>query len=325
MAKMFFPAALTYLGYNSEMVELLIFIAFCFNYILVESLYVCMGFGLYINSRVEVEGWDLQILFQKFAGPAVKTILLLCLFLVFIPAAHSEEKPAAPVEYFPEFFPAVPEGSFAGLEEILASPDFGSEKESWGIKFKKSREPIETPEINFAPWMEKIKRAFGLMLRSFLVLAVLAFAGFAFYRFWKMRGYSFRRKGMSRGGVKTYTGPVLPHESLESLFAMADDFYRRGFFREAWAACFAGCMGIIARRYALSFPADATEYGCLKLVRSALPEEGGNFGYLVRNWILVAYGGRNPSQGVFEEALAYGRSLLSEPAGSRAIGDSGEP
>jgi hypothetical protein len=41
-----------------------IFFAYGVNYLLVESLYVCMGFGLYVNSRLEREGWDLQLLFQ---------------------------------------------------------------------------------------------------------------------------------------------------------------------------------------------------------------------------------------------------------------------
>ncbi|MDR1107713.1 MAG: hypothetical protein LBL19_01630 [Spirochaetaceae bacterium] len=43
-----------------------ILFAYALNYLLVESLYVCMGFGLYINSRLEREGWDLQLLFQGF-------------------------------------------------------------------------------------------------------------------------------------------------------------------------------------------------------------------------------------------------------------------
>ncbi|MDR0688774.1 MAG: glucose-6-phosphate dehydrogenase assembly protein OpcA, partial [Spirochaetaceae bacterium] len=42
----------------------LVFFAYSLNYLLVESLYVCMGFGLYVNSRMEREGWDLQLLFQ---------------------------------------------------------------------------------------------------------------------------------------------------------------------------------------------------------------------------------------------------------------------
>jgi hypothetical protein len=48
--------------------ELFFFAAWCVNCMLVESLYVCMGFGLYLNSRLELEGWDLQVLFRRFAG-----------------------------------------------------------------------------------------------------------------------------------------------------------------------------------------------------------------------------------------------------------------
>ena len=68
VTQVFFPGAFGYMRDNLETVEIFIFAAFCFNFILVESIYVCMGFGLYINSRVEMEGWDLQLLFQKFAG-----------------------------------------------------------------------------------------------------------------------------------------------------------------------------------------------------------------------------------------------------------------
>lgn len=47
-------------------VERFIFGAYCFSYGLMESLYVCMSFGLYINSRIEIEGWDLELLFRNF-------------------------------------------------------------------------------------------------------------------------------------------------------------------------------------------------------------------------------------------------------------------
>jgi hypothetical protein len=37
----------------------------CVTIVFLEGLFVCMGFGLYINSRVCVEGWDIQLLLQK--------------------------------------------------------------------------------------------------------------------------------------------------------------------------------------------------------------------------------------------------------------------
>jgi hypothetical protein len=37
------------------------------NYCIIETLYVSMGFAVYINSRVETEGWDLEIIFRQLA------------------------------------------------------------------------------------------------------------------------------------------------------------------------------------------------------------------------------------------------------------------
>ena len=71
--RLFLPTSLSYISRYSEVTSILIYAAYCFNYILVGSIYVCMGFGLYINSRVEIEGWDLQLLFNNFVrgGPGV--------------------------------------------------------------------------------------------------------------------------------------------------------------------------------------------------------------------------------------------------------------
>lgn len=38
-----------------------VYILYLINYIIVETIYVCAGFSLYINARIIVEGWDLQL------------------------------------------------------------------------------------------------------------------------------------------------------------------------------------------------------------------------------------------------------------------------
>ena len=38
---------------------------FWFTLTLIETLYTAMGFGLYINARVETEGWDIELLFKQ--------------------------------------------------------------------------------------------------------------------------------------------------------------------------------------------------------------------------------------------------------------------
>jgi hypothetical protein len=104
--------------------------------------------------------------------------------------------------------------------------------------------------------------------------------------------------------------PLLYTESPESLFARAEEFYSKGQLRQAWAACLAGSMGAYSRHYSISFPAGATEYGCLKLLRELLPPAAAEgFAELVRSWVFFAYGNRLPTEGAFERVLALGRSV----------------
>ena len=331
ITRMFFPHGIGLMANNMELVELLIFAAFCFNYILVGSLYVCMGFGLYVNSRVEVEGWDLQLLFQQFAArpsahrPGIKTLILLCLFLTLPRAAYTA--PDAYLDQGPPPEPAAEETlsssvdglpypdavSLEILESILASPDFGGFRESRGIRFRERerRERPERREWDFSA-LAVLRGIFGYLLRAAVIIAFAAFLVFAVYWYWKNHWKGIPRFG-DRDKGKNYINPLFSPESPQSLFSGAEDFFRRGNLREAWAACLAGCIGACSKYRSLSFPADATENGCLDLVRRSLPDEAAGFGSLVRNWILLAYGGKPPGEGAFEDALAWGRSLLPVP------------
>ena len=357
-ASVFNPSALGYMRDNMQLMEVFIFAGFCLNYILVESLYVCMGFALYINSRIEVEGWDLQILFQKFAKEekpkqGIKTAVILCLLFITMlaPARLSAEENAGaalgesaeeavqeviPIEYFPPDFSFVPEESLNGLKEILDSRDFGYEKEGWKIKYKYSKETKKTPDIELPLLMEKLRRIFGIMLRFIVILVIASSAAFVFYWFRKFyREGRFRSFGKN-AGLSMYQNPLLSPENPESLFAKAEDLFRKGLQKEAWAACISGCLGAYTEYHSIFFPAGATEYGCLSLVREAMPsvpalsvtglEAEDCFGNLVRNWINLVYGGRFPRAGAFEEALAFGKSIKTLRSGSEASpGGSSEP
>ena len=338
ITQMFFPTAFSYMQYNMESMEIIIFAAFCFNYILVESLYVCMGFGLYINSRVEVEGWDLQLLFQKFAdadsskmnakasGINVKTIIVVCLFMtqLFGPVsnnAYAGDAAENIQEYFPEGFPLASASSLDDLNEILDSKDFGYTKDSWEIRFKNNTDDDwEMPQLELAPWVEKLRLVFSVILRFLVIAFIAGFLIYAIFWFWKFHPNLFRRnlfnrKQKSRNGGEAYVNPLLSDESPESLFACSESFYKGGFLREAWAACLAGYIGAYSRYHFISFPVDSTEYGCLDLVREALPGEDLAFGELVQNWIRFVYGGIAPNEGAFEQALSHGRTIECRGAG----------
>jgi len=309
-ASLFFPTAVEYLQENSQITEIIIFAAFCFNYILAESLYVCMGFGLYINSRVEVEGWDLELLFKKFVkrqndARLSKIALFICVFMALPIFAYAESTSA-----LPDDFPVADKQAVLDLHEILASPDFGSEREGWAIRFKDS-EYDELPDVDFGEGFEKIRSLFGFLLRLIVVLVILGFVGFIFYWLIKNRRQIIRGKLFTKKPFRLDKGmqPELSRESTELLFSKAEDFFRNGNLREAWAACFSGCLGAYSLSFSISFPPDATEYDCLGLVREAESAED-DFEEIVQSWIIFAYGDRPPDKSAFEKALAHGRSLL---------------
>ncbi|GHV92767.1 hypothetical protein AGMMS50268_32700 [Spirochaetia bacterium] len=315
---------------------LFFFTAYCVNYMLIESLYVCMGFGLYINSRVELEGWDLEVLFRSFlkkvprpAGKrsakkstSVAGALAVCLLLLlFVPAnAYAETGVADSAAGSVQSADAVP---FGALEDILGSGDFGGEKEVWGIRFRRQKEYKPLPAFNTLPWVELIKRIFAVSLRVVLVLAILALAVFSFIYVFRLknRGGGPFNKPPHAGALPT--GPA--DESPEQLLAEARSLCARGRLREAWAACFSAALAGWSSYRQLSFPVDATEYGCLALVRAAsvspaatgpaaaVPPakaaEVSAFGDLIFAWVAFAYGGIFPPEGAFEKALAFCESL----------------
>jgi hypothetical protein len=68
IARLFFDMEASSLGDFFMWKGLYYYTGWCVNFLVVESVYVCMGFGLYLNSRVEVEGWDIELLFRNFAA-----------------------------------------------------------------------------------------------------------------------------------------------------------------------------------------------------------------------------------------------------------------
>jgi hypothetical protein len=304
---------------------LIVFCLYCFNYLLLESLYVCMGFGLYINSRVAVEGWDLQLRFQQFAGrrknpgKGAVLILLLCLTCFVPQGAFSQEEPV-PLQ---------------SLEEVLASGDFGGEKEGRGVRLKRWKEPEKRKPLAFntLSWAERVREWTALFLRFILAAAALALAVFSIR--W------FRRAGRDRAAGKgrfQNAGASAAAADPARLLERSRACYARGELREAWAACLAAAVAVCGTRWGIVFPRNATEYECLALVRvwggtasAAVPppvEGAANearenpeaavraFADLVKNWIALAYGGLSPGEGAFELALDFCQSLM--PRGDNA-------
>jgi hypothetical protein len=310
-------------GVNSDLFEFineqssLIFALSLFNAFLIETLYVCMGFSLYINSRVETEGWDIELLFKTCVEKIKKSrktlaASALILFLFFAggrtPAfCNDEQKTVKPELLIPA--PAPKEAEKA-LERVLESPEFGSKKPGKGIQFKQSDRPSNNfnwpNNLNFPG----LKEILGIILRFLVVAALVTVLIIAAFYIYRRRGMLFfkREKGKS-----TVYDPA--PEKCRELLQKAEELYKKGRIREAWALCLKAFISVFSELWYCHLPPEATEYEALTLIRKSSDEaaEGGGIGYFetfIRNWIIFAYGGQEPAAGAFEQSLASCRSLL---------------
>ena len=277
--------------------EIYIFAAWCFNYMLVETIYVCKGFSLYINSRIEVEGWDIEVIFRGFADKLRKkktggALIVLCLFCLFFPAKSlaAEEVP------------------LEKLQNILESPDFGGERDSWGIRLKNTPQERDIPDFNIDPALEKLRLIFAYVLRSILIIFIAALAVFLFL-------YARKFNNKRNAAVKEFATTILygiPAENPQALLEKAMDFFEQGNLRMAWGYCTAAAILSWPLYRGVNFPPNATESDCVDIV-SSMPafnrDEVQDFCKLIKYWVNFAYAGQLPPSGSFEEAAAFCKSM----------------
>jgi hypothetical protein len=273
--------------------ELWNWIAYALSYVLVESLYVCMGFAIYINSRVEVEGWDLQLSFAALTKPLIVLLLLFSpLLSPLLAPLHAQEIPADNIP-------------MQELRQVLDSDALFVQKESHGVRLKE-RAPRKSRQWTFPDWMHSLKSLGAQGLRALVAAAIIVLAFFV-VRYLRRYGLPRRR---TKQGEAVYRPPPAPTDA-ETLLTEADAAYHAGRMRDAWAHCFAAALCAYRDTHQINFPQDATEYECLHLVRQAASESAEGFAALVAAWVRLAYAGEMPDTHRFESARAWCRTLYA--------------
>jgi len=292
-------------GNTAKNIEIFLFTAWCFNFMFVETLYVCMGFSLYINSRIDVEGWDIEIMFRNFAKKLNKKtsgVLTAALLIFFFVPVNSFTQDWG-IENLPE--KNIP---MEKLQKILDSPDFGGETDSWGIKFKEKQDSGNIARFNLITMLEKLRFIFAFALRLIIVICIAA-AVVLIIIFVRKRVYKKEPK------TEKYAMTILqgmPLGNPELILQKAMDFYDQKNLRMAWGHCTAAAILSWTVYRGLVFPPGATESECTNIACSTPSCSGSEahaFNRLINNWINFAYAGQFPPAGSFEEAAAFCRSM----------------
>jgi hypothetical protein len=304
----------------------------------VEPFYVGGGFGLYLDRRTHLEGWDVELAFRRLArrlraggrrrGAGMAAALLAALIAGLAGgggAAAAEARTAEPpvaegaagvagAAEAPAVAAAAAERDPAAVaREVLAHPDFTTRRrvEVWELRadlFGSARSPSQDPQLPIgflATLLEVLMWTLALALLAVLVVAVV--------RLVRLGSRRRRRGGVGEPPAALFGLDLAPESLPDDVPATAREFFAAGRAAQALGLLYRGALARLARRGDVS--ASWTEEECVRHLAGRLEAAGGAwFGGLAAAWQAAAYAHRAPDAERFA-ALCSGWSRHLEGAG----------
>jgi hypothetical protein len=256
---------------------------------LLEPFYVAGGFSLYLNRRVELEGWDLEVAFRKIAERFTKLLgrslaVLLVLFALTASIAWcAQPQPSDPKE---------------ALIEVLKQPEFQVKQKKKGLHWKGQASSTPPKDSSPSPNLLGLLKALGT-LAKWVIIALAATA--LCYVLWRNRRYLMRHSKITSEEKlpETLFGMDIRPEALPAnLDGVAARLWAEGQIRAALALLYRGALAHLVHRHRGALSRGATEGDCLRKAREILPQAAADyFGRLTRTWLQVAYAGLEPLAG----------------------------
>ena len=282
---------------------------------LVEPCYAVAGFTLYLDRRIRLEGWDIEIAFRRLAArlraaapsaaaAAVTGTIVVCL-LVAAPllaptpaaAATGAEPATAATESRPSSSAAAKRDPQQAIERVLARPELQTRvrQRVWHTRWHPDRRRADAPA-----WMLGLGGVTGRLLEAALWVAL---AGFLL-----TLARTLMRRVRGPGTVATHRGlPPLPPtvagldvrpESLPADVAGAAwQRWQAGDGAAALALLYRGALARLIGSGRLPAHASWTEEECLACFGRSEPATSAALGYLRRlttAWQATAYAHRRP-------------------------------
>lgn len=295
----------------------------------VEPFHVGAGFGLYLNRRVRIEAWDIEIVLRRMQArlaQAALVLLAVAALPLLAPVAGAQVGPRLQEPRGQATHQAVKSPELQARTRPTLPRVFGEEavvdhapfrqavkrayedpllarsrtEMTWQPRKQQERAPSEPPGwLRTFGQLLAVVGEFGLWILLGLLLLALALTA----RYWLpwMRGVAPRRAPDSE--VTTSVAPE-PDALPEDLVGQARRLWREGRPRRALALLYRGSVDAMAARIGIALVPGATESECLRVSRRMPdPADRDSFARMVRVWQLAAYAQRLPRDEEFESLL----------------------
>ena len=265
----------------------------------VEPLLTAGGFALYLNRRVVLEGWDLELAFRRLARRAASlaraALLALALLggLAAAPPARADE-PCRPED---------PASARSCIAEVLAGEDFGRSEEVMGWRLREDLFDTDDEEEEWTglAWLgEWIAAAGEVLLWMAVAAAVIAVAVALFGG----RSREPAADAPEPPPARLFGLDLDPSGLPEDVTGAARGAWVRGERAQALSLLYRGALWTLVAGDALRVPAGATELECVGLVRELRPTAAECFETLTLAWLGARYAGSPPGDASFESICA---------------------
>ena len=302
---------------------------------LIEPFYVGAGFGLYLNRRVQLEGWDIELAFRRIAHrlAGAASVLLLAFALASpahvvraadppaaAPAESATDADAAAVSTLPAIFGEAWRDDGAAFEQAVQRAYAGDDldpKQSVAVWRRRHAvdEPVERHEL--PDWVRLFGDAIGVIARYgvWILLALLLVILAVTHRRW-LSWLSDRMPLLRTPDPLRIEDEAPPAEALpDDIPAAVRALLGAGRGRDALALLYRASVERLSSMLDLPLPPGATESDCLRRARAlADARESARFARVVRGWQSAAYAQRMPAAAEIETMLAEWPARTPEAA-----------
>ncbi len=243
---------------------------------LLQPFYVGAGFGLYLNARTHLEGWDVELSFRRMARRLGATAALtLSLGALVIGAPDGFAAASDPQET---------------IEDVLADPDFEIHTETRYVFFP-SAGGGDLPRANAGlGLMNGMSSVFSIGLLAFAAVIIVGLIMKAVIDETRSRGKVAPPK------AKTVVGLDLSESSLpKDLAKAARELWEAGRMEEAVTLLYRGALSWLVNDAGVPIRESDTEADCLRRARDGGKDGGGYLEKLTRGWMATAYGQQAPA------------------------------
>jgi len=292
---------------------------------IVEPFHIGAGFGLYLNRRVHLEGWDIELTLRRLharLGHGVRAALLAaCLLLpgwvAGMPLPQETAGEAVGIEQddagrqaLREVFGtdqmADPQAFIRAVETADQDPLLHPQQTQ---RVWIPRQPVDhTDAPDWNPDLNSLGTGLGTGLAIvgesllwLLLAALVVLLAVTAPRWWP---WMMRRSTGTRPREHEIVHTPLPMDDAPlpaDPIRHSRRLWQAGERRQALAALYRSSLVILAEAPGIGLPADATEAECLRRSRRLpAPEQQAAFAKMVRVWQHAAYAGRWPDDAGFE-------------------------